>query len=204
MSNHDNRKLTFLEDDGVYQSILKASRAIAFMFDPELDHEMVSPHIVDLLAGNYGDRLLSQTMLEDGIIHPEDVEKSVEFQALVWQKKADETVLRLKTPEGEYRWFRMVMSYQERPDKKPLCIGLIIDVDERMQYQEELRHQAQYDSVSGVYSRRTFLNRLQAVLDKPRKTSQFLFQFDIDRFKLINELYGTATGDSVLQHIAVC
>lgn len=82
--------LQLLLDDGVYQAILKASRAIAFMYDLEEKKEFVSPHIGELLAGNYDGRFLSQTMLEDGIIHPDDVEKSKAFRELVMQKKARE------------------------------------------------------------------------------------------------------------------
>lgn len=155
----------------------------------------------DLLAGDYNGRLLSQTMLEDGVIHPSDVEKAIAFRELVIQKKAREMVLRLKTPEGEYRWFRMVMTCQSIRDQKPQCVGLLLDVDERMQYQEELHRQAEYDPVSGVYHRANFLKRVQTFLDKERDSACFLFQFDIDRFKLVNKLYGMEEGDKVLRYI---
>lgn len=201
MSGNDDGDLTLLLDDGTYQAILKASRAIAFMYDSDQQKEFVSPHIGELLAGKYDGRLLSQTMLEDGVIYPADVEKSLAFRELVLQKRAREMVLRLKTPEGEYRWFRMVMTCQTKTDGTPLCVGMLFDVDERMQYQEELRHQAEFDMVSGVYHRVNFLRRVQALLEEKRDKPCFLFQFDIDRFKLINELYGVEEGDKVLHYI---
>lgn len=201
MSGNSDCDLNFLLNDGVYQVILKASRAIAFIFDLGQKKEFVSPHIGELLAGNYNGRLLSQTMLEDGVIHPSDVEKAIAFRELVLQKKAREMVLRLKTPEGEFRWFRMVMTCQTKTVEKLLCVGLLLDVDERMQYQEELRRQAEYDPVSGVYHRMNFLSRVQAFLEKTRNDSCFLLQFDIDRFKMVNELYGMEEGDKVLRYI---
>lgn len=42
-----------------------------------------------------------------------------------------------------------------------------------------------------------FFKRLNEILRGKRDKSYFLFQFDIDRFKLINELHGTAVGDDV-------
>lgn len=201
MNNNNVCALELPLDDAAYQNILRASRAVVFLYDIQQQKEYVSPHIRALLAGNYDGRFLSQTMLEDGVIHPADVEKSIAFRALVFQGKAREMVLRLKAPEGEYRWFRMVMSYQDRPDGQKQCVGMLFDVDERMQYQEALRRRAEYDSVSGIYHRKTFLTRVDAYLEQPRAQSCFLLQFDIDRFKLVNELFGAETGDKVLRHI---
>lgn len=200
MENEKKQHAVSLDNED-YQTILKASRAIAFLYDAEQQKECYSPHIGQLLAGNYDGRFLSQTMLEDGVIHPDDVEKSIAFRELVYQKKAREMVLRLKTVEGEYRWFRMVMTCQVKPDHRQLCVGLLSDVDERMQYQEELRRQAEFDPVSGVYHRTTFLQRAKEFIERPRAGPCFLFQFDIDRFKLVNELYGMEEGDKVLHYI---
>lgn len=201
MNEGGNLEFGLALDDEAYQTILKASRAIAFMFDADHKYECVSPHIGELIDGNYNGRFLSQVMLEDGVIHPSDIEKSLKFRDLVMQKKAHEMVLRLKTPEGEYRWFRMVMSCHTNLDNNQLCVGMLFDIDDRMLYQEDLRRQAEFDPVTGIYHRLAFLQHFQELLGRPRTGAYFLLQFDIDRFKIVNELYGTDGGDNVLRYI---
>lgn len=188
-------------DEETYQAILKAGRVIAFSYDSGQKTECFTPYIGELLAGRYDGRLLSQTMLEDSVIHPADVEKAKRFREEAMQKEGHEMVLRLKTPEGEYRWFRMVMAHQIKPDGRLLNIGMLADIDERMTYQEELRRQAEYDPVSGIYHRMAFLNRAKELIERTQDGSRFLFQFDIERFKLVNELYGMEEGDNVLRYI---
>ena len=50
---------------------------IAYEFNPETGEEIVSPFIHQYLAGNYDGRLLSQVMVEDQVIHPDDLKKSL-------------------------------------------------------------------------------------------------------------------------------
>lgn len=57
MSKSKTCGLDVMLDDAAYQSILRVSRAIAFMYDFYTQKECISPHINELVAGNYNDRL---------------------------------------------------------------------------------------------------------------------------------------------------
>ena len=56
--------------------------------------------------------------------------------------------------------------------------------------------------LTGVYNKEFFLNEAKYILDKNTDIDYDLVCFDIDRFKIINDLYGTAGGDKLLQYIA--
>jgi len=60
---------------------------------------------------------------------------------------------------------------------------------------------ASYDSLTGVFSRRSFLRRLDEDLQRCTRyrTPLSLIYFDIDYFKEINDTYGHAEGDCVLR-----
>jgi diguanylate cyclase (GGDEF)-like protein len=68
------------------------------------------------------------------------------------------------------------------------------------QARESLARQARSDSVTGLANHRTFHERLRVELERAETTGQplGLALFDLDHFKLVNDLYGHQTGDNVL------
>jgi diguanylate cyclase (GGDEF)-like protein len=60
------------------------------------------------------------------------------------------------------------------------------------------------DPLTGLYTRKAFLQRLSAVLEKarPAETPLSLAYFDIDHFLAVNHTLGHASGDAVLRRIA--
>lgn len=188
-------------DDASYQAILRETHMIAFEYDVIQKKQRVSPYINEYIAGNYDGRLLSDVMLEDHVIHPDDIAKSLAFREQVVAGKIGEMVIRLLTPAGEYRWFRMVMTRQEPSSKSHLLVGVLSDIDIQMKYQELLRHRAEINPVCGIPNRETFLEMTQQLLGQEKDSSHFLLCFDIERFKLINESFGYEAGDKLLRYV---
>lgn len=69
---------------------------------------------------------------------------------------------------------------------------------------EKLRHAAQHDALTGLPNRALFADRLdQEIARSKRQESNFALIFmDLDNFKPINDNFGHAVGDQVLQIIA--
>jgi len=69
----------------------------------------------------------------------------------------------------------------------------------------QLSWQATHDALTGLYNRREFERRLQAILTRQDWTGErehVVIFIDLDGFKAVNDTYGHATGDQVLRQIS--
>jgi diguanylate cyclase (GGDEF)-like protein len=80
----------------------------------------------------------------------------------------------------------------------------IHDITERRKAEEALRHQAYWDFVTELPNRYLFFDRLKSALNEAsqRGGKVALFYIDLDRFKLINDTLGHATGDQLLKVVS--
>lgn len=67
---------------------------------------------------------------------------------------------------------------------------------------EDARADATVDSLTGILSPRAFRNRIHELVATSRDAVLSLWFVDTDRFKRINDAYGHAAGDRVLQRMA--
>lgn len=65
------------------------------------------------------------------------------------------------------------------------------------------RHQLEISSLTGLYNKHAFYqNAEQLMKNNPDKQYEIIL-FDIEKFKIINDLFGMSTGDGLLRHFAV-
>ncbi len=58
------------------------------------------------------------------------------------------------------------------------------------------------DSLTGLYNRESFFEKVSEMVKRHKENYYVMSCFDIDKFKVINDQYGTEKGDQVLKHIA--
>ena len=117
------------------------------------------------------------------------------------KREVEETFIR---KNGEK--FPVQMSVSPMLDNGQLVGAEVIfqDISRRKAMESELLHLATTDALTGVANRRRFLEQLEVELARVKRfdnPAAFLM-LDIDHFKGVNDTYGHALGDRVLQHLA--
>ena len=81
-----------------------------------------------------------------------------------------------------------------------------LNITARISAEQQLRHDAYHDSLTGLANRTLLLERLtEALTPRPGRAQTpdvGLLLLDLDKFKAVNDTYGHAVGDEVLRVIA--
>ena len=115
--------------------------------------------------------------------------------------------------DGSLVWVSVASSLVRAGDGSPrYFVAIIQDISEArraqvalMESEEQFRRLAHYDSLTGLPNRSLFHDRLAHAITQARRnhwTIAVLF-FDADHFKDVNDTFGHAAGDELLQQVAV-
>ncbi|QJR81192.1 EAL domain-containing protein [Alteromonas pelagimontana] len=100
-------------------------------------------------------------------------------------------------------WFSISCQLQKEQDDT-FMYGSIFDITDRKQSEISLEYLASHDSLTGVYNRREFEQRLNLALNHPKDVNVpvVILYLDLDRFKTVNDTCGHRAGDTLIKEIA--
>ncbi|GFK94063.1 Phytochrome-like protein cph2 [Fundidesulfovibrio magnetotacticus] len=83
--------------------------------------------------------------------------------------------------------------------------GMVQDITARKSAEDQLRHQAFHDALTGLPNRILFMDRLDWALHRAQRKHAYrfaVFFLDLDRFKIINDSLGHQAGDALLVEVS--
>jgi diguanylate cyclase (GGDEF)-like protein len=99
--------------------------------------------------------------------------------------------------EGQARWLRILARGSQAAFE-----ASVSDVTEHKNTEHRLAHAAEHDALTGALNRRGLVRHLgRALQDDAEISRHSLVYLDLDRFKLLNDLFGHPAGDLVLQEV---
>ena len=110
------------------------------------------------------------------------------------------------TATGRLMWVRTQGECIYDDNGRPIKLwGAVQDITERKHAQEQLRHAATHDKLTGLPNRTLLVDRLQQCINRATRSTDHPFAvlfLDFDRFKFVNDTLGHSAGDELLQQIS--
>ena len=141
-------------------------------------------------------------------VHPDDA--AVVQDAVARCRRGDAAGMqlehRLRGGDGRYRW-TLCRALAVRADDGAAVrlVGSMTDVTERRLLEDQLRHQALYDTLTELPNRVLFLDRLDRAITRATRQDDATFAvlfMDLDGFKVVNDSLGHLAGDLLLTQVA--
>jgi diguanylate cyclase (GGDEF)-like protein/PAS domain S-box-containing protein len=121
------------------------------------------------------------------------------------QGEVRDFVSEVRRKDGSTIWISEICRAVRDPGGKLLYFeGMVEDVTARRQVEQNLRHIALHDSLTGLPNRSLFFDRLGHAIHRYQRAGALyaVLFIDCDRFKQINDTFGHAAGDKVLMELA--
>jgi len=139
------------------------------------------------------------------LVHPDEFEETISIGTRPLGQHENPIVeLRLRTADGRWRHFECVIRNLIEHTNIEGIVYNVRDITEKKYAQEELLFNATHDALTGLPNRAFFFGRLQSAVDRLKRhadQSAAVLFIDIDDFKLVNDCYGHATGDLLIQEV---
>jgi len=133
-------------------------------------------------------------------IHPDDRDGFVKLnREVIEQLRPFDWIGRF--PAGEtVRWLHFTSSPEPQEDGNVLWFGLVVDITERKQMEDQVRQLAFYDELTKLPNRRLLNDRLSRAMASNRRSGHYgaMMFLDLDDFKRLNDTHGHEVGDLLL------
>jgi diguanylate cyclase (GGDEF)-like protein/PAS domain S-box-containing protein len=184
-----------------YRSIVETAQEGVWVTDPDGGTVFANQKLADIL-GRSLDEVYAMTAT-DAVA---EADKPLVAERLKGRRRSGKDLYELPVvrPDGETRVILVSASPLYEDDGRYVgSLGMVTDITERKRAEEQLERRALFDELTGLPNRALLHDRLRQALAQRDITEPIAVLFlDLDGFKLVNDSYGHAAGDQLLQQVA--
>lgn len=188
----------------ILRQILDQVNIATWSFDPYKGNYFFSSSIEKISSYSSQD-LMIKPELWAKMVHPYDslLVREANNDLLAGRKSMLE--YRIMLADGKVKWIqRLGIPIKDQSGKLTRITGLIIDISEQKQMEENMKQMAYYDALTGLANRSMFeyyFTHCQASSRHFNQNLAIIF-IDLDSFKRVNDELGHNAGDILLKLVA--
>lgn len=184
-----------------YSSIVEKTNLIIYDLNLENDEIVISDDFYVQGIDEYSKRNAIGHIFDLNTIHPDDTGKFKNYMEK--EIPSDALTYRRKNQSGMYSWIRSNRKKIFNEQGKVIrVLGTEQDVSAEMETYELLRMKEKLDELTRISDYQKFTSRVSTLLNKNSDKNYAMVVFDIDKFRIVNDLYGAEQGDKLLEYIA--
>lgn len=197
------RGTTELRDrEARFSALVQRSSDVVTIVDRDATILFQSPSGARVLGWD-SDSTLGTNLLST--IHPTDQPVWRTIVEFLIDDSGSEMVAEWRVRHGDGSW-RYLQSNVTNLFHEPSVGGLVLnsrDITDQKNLEEQLRHQAFHDPLTGLANRALFSEHLEQAVRRRGRTGRglALLFVDLDSFKAVNDLHGHANGDELLNQV---
>lgn len=186
-----------------YQTILEQANLFIYDINLERGNIYISNQLESVTNTYKSNKQRLKEMLGTVDIHPDDRYAYRRFLRQHHEKElAGVITYRRRNDDGSYSWIKN--SRKNSYDKNGNLIRIIgseQDVSSEMNAYIEINKSIELDSLTGIYNLSRFVISVMDKVNTYKDRKFAIMVFDIDNFRVLNDLHGTTEGDKILKHI---
>ena len=185
-----------------YRLLVENQTDLVVKIDTNGMFEFVSPSYCRLFGKSEAE-LLGRAFMP--MVHEDDRENTARRMENLYHAPYKAYVEQRALTKDGWKWLGwMDTAIVDDSGRVVSIIGVGRDISERKQFEAELEHLANHDSLTGLYNRKVLQQRLEDEIQRANRYKHPLsiFMMDIDHFKQVNDTFGHNAGDEVLIEFA--
>ena len=190
------------------ERIAATTPGVLYVYDISTQRTVFSNREVITVLGYKPEEMMNFERMTARLVHPDD-QPMVDAHYDGMRHAGDGDIRRLeyraRHSDGHWVWLSgRETAFERNPEGDVIqVVGIMQDITARKAAQDKLAYQANYDALTGLPNRHHFWTRLQTALRRGsiEHSVVSICLFDVDHFKDINDRFGHAAGDEVLEEV---
>lgn len=186
-----------------FRSLVQDTSDVIAVFDAGATIDYISPSVEKVLGFHPHEQVGTSSL---ALVHPHDLLNVRKLLSSLSERPGDtqRTQLRLRHKEGHWRWIEMTITNLLHDPSVGGLVSNYRDVTDRKNLEDQLRHRALHDPLTGLANRALLVDRLGHSMARSKRLNRALavLFIDLDGFKVINDTFGHAAGDDFLVQTA--